>query len=122
MAEALACGTPVIALSHGSVPEVIEDGVTGFICSNEEELVAAVGRLDELDRARCRAEAERRFSPAAMGAAYERLYERLHPRSAHTTRSVMQLDDHPSLRRRPAPERIGMHPTSKVAVGARRAL
>jgi glycosyltransferase involved in cell wall biosynthesis len=76
MAEALACGTPVIALREGSVPEVIEDGVTGFICSDEAEMVAAVGRLDEVDRARCRAEAERRFSPTAMALAYERLYER----------------------------------------------
>jgi glycosyltransferase involved in cell wall biosynthesis len=74
MVEALACGTPVIALDHGSVREVIQDGVTGFICSNEEEMVAAVGRLGELDRARCRAEAERRFSPSAMAAAYEQLY------------------------------------------------
>jgi glycosyltransferase involved in cell wall biosynthesis len=77
MVEALACGTPVIALDQGSVPEVIQDGVTGFICSNEEEMVAAVGRLGELDRARCRAEAERRFSPSAMAAAYEQLYARL---------------------------------------------
>jgi glycosyltransferase involved in cell wall biosynthesis len=77
MVEALACGTPVIALRGGSVPEVIEDGVTGFICSNEEELVAAVGRLDELDRARCRAEAERRFSPSAMADQYEAVYEQL---------------------------------------------
>jgi len=75
MAEALACGTPVIALSGGSVPEVIEDGVTGFICSSEEEMVAAVGRLSEIDRGRCRAEAERRFSPEAMATAYESLYE-----------------------------------------------
>lgn len=77
MAEALACGTPVIALDDGSVPEVIEDGVTGFICSTEQEMVAAVGRLDEIDRARCRAEAERRFSPTVMARAYERLYEHL---------------------------------------------
>ena len=77
MAEALACGTPVIALDDGSVPEVIEDGVTGFICSNEEEMVSAIGRLDEIDRARCRAEAERRFSPVAMAKAYENVYQSL---------------------------------------------
>jgi glycosyltransferase involved in cell wall biosynthesis len=77
MAEALACGTPVIALNEGSVPEVIQDGLTGFICSSEEEMVAAIARLGEIDRARCRAEAERRFSPAAMAAAYERIYSRL---------------------------------------------
>lgn len=77
MVEALACGTPVIALRDGSVPEVIDDGVTGFVCSDEEEMVSAVGRLAELDRARCRAEAERRFSPTAMASAYEALYDRL---------------------------------------------
>jgi glycosyltransferase involved in cell wall biosynthesis len=74
MPEALACGTPVIALREGSVPEVIEDGVTGFICHFEDEMVRAVERLPELDRALCRAEAERRYSPAAMADSYERVY------------------------------------------------
>jgi glycosyltransferase involved in cell wall biosynthesis len=77
MVEALACGTPVVALCGGSVAEVIEDGVTGFIRETEDDLVDAVGRLTELDRGRCRAEAERRFSPAAMTDAYERVYGRL---------------------------------------------
>jgi glycosyltransferase involved in cell wall biosynthesis len=77
MPEALACGTPVIALREGSVPEVIEDGQTGFICHFEAELVRAVDRLAELSRARCRAEAERRFSPAAMADAYEQVYANL---------------------------------------------
>jgi glycosyltransferase involved in cell wall biosynthesis len=77
MVEALACGTPVIALNDGSVPEVLEDGVTGFICSNEDEMVAAVGRLGEIDRARCRAVAEERFSPAKMAEQYEQVYARL---------------------------------------------
>jgi len=92
MVEALACGTPVIALGEGSVPEVIEDGVTGFICSSEEELVAAIGRLGELDRARCRAEAERRFSPAAMAAAYEQIYARLRRRRALLRLPVSRTD------------------------------
>jgi glycosyltransferase involved in cell wall biosynthesis len=77
MVEALACGTPVLALRAGSVPEVVRDGVTGFICETEDELVAAVSRLGELDRWSCRLEVERRFSPAAMARAYERVYERL---------------------------------------------
>jgi glycosyltransferase involved in cell wall biosynthesis len=72
--EALACGTPVLAFGEGSVPELIEDGVTGFVCKTEDELVDAVGRISELDRARCRADAERRFSPTAMVDAYERVY------------------------------------------------
>ncbi len=77
MIEALACGTPVLALRRGSVPEVLRDGVTGFACSSEDELVRAVERLDEIDRSRCRQEAEQRFSASAMADAYERVYERL---------------------------------------------
>ncbi|HEV8638900.1 MAG TPA: glycosyltransferase family 4 protein [Chloroflexota bacterium] len=77
MPEALACGTPVIALRHGSVPEVLAHGQTGFVCDDEDGMVEAIGRLGELDRAHCRAEAERRFSPSAMAAAYERVYEQL---------------------------------------------
>ena len=74
MPEALACGTPVLALRCGSVPEVVWDGVTGFIRDTVEALVEAVGHLSELDRACCRAEAERRFSPPVMADAYERVY------------------------------------------------
>ena len=59
MVEALACGTPVLALNGGSVPEVIQDGVTGFIRETENELVDVLGRITELDRIRCRKEAER---------------------------------------------------------------
>jgi len=77
MVEALACGTPVLAFRHGSVPEVLEHGVTGFICDTEDEMVDAVGRIDEIDRRRCRAEVERRFTPATMADAYERVYDRL---------------------------------------------
>jgi glycosyltransferase involved in cell wall biosynthesis len=77
MPEALACGTPVLALRDGSVPEVIEQGVTGFICHLEDELVQAVQRIPELDRGRCRSEAARRFSPAAMADGYEQIYAHL---------------------------------------------
>ncbi|MCA1647173.1 MAG: glycosyltransferase family 4 protein [Chloroflexi bacterium] len=91
MVEALACGTPVIALREGSVPEVIEDGVTGFICANEDEMVAAVGRLGEIDRGRCRAEAERRFSPDGMARGYEAVYDALlrHEGQAERQRVVL---------------------------------
>jgi glycosyltransferase involved in cell wall biosynthesis len=77
MAEALACGTPVLAFGEGSVPELIKDGETGFVRHTEDELVEAVGRIPEIDRARCRADAERRFSPVAMVDAYERVYTNL---------------------------------------------
>ena len=74
MAEALACGTPVIALRAGSVPEIIEHGVTGFICDSEDDMVAAIEQIGDLDRRRCRREAERRFSPDQMAEHYEQVY------------------------------------------------
>jgi len=77
MIEAMACGTPVIAMRRGSVPEVIEDGVTGFIVDTEEEAIAAVHRLPELDRDRVRRRFEARFTGRRMAEDYVRLYERL---------------------------------------------
>jgi len=56
------------------VPEVLEHGVTGFVGHTEDDLVAAVGRLDELDRGACRVMAERRFSPSAMADTYEAVF------------------------------------------------
>jgi glycosyltransferase involved in cell wall biosynthesis len=75
MVEALACGTPVIALRAGSVPEVVRNGVSGFVCDTEEEMVAAVERIGEIDRLMCRHEVEHRFSAEAMADRYERVYE-----------------------------------------------
>jgi glycosyltransferase involved in cell wall biosynthesis len=77
MIEAAACGTPVIAFGHGSVPEIIEDGVTGFIVNDEAEAVAALQRVDSLDRGKIRAEFERRFSARRMAADYLAIYESL---------------------------------------------
>lgn len=77
MIEAMACGTPVVAWRNGSVPEVVEHGVTGFIVESEDEAIEAIGRLHELDRARIRREFERRFSATAMARAYVDLYHRL---------------------------------------------
>jgi len=77
MIEALACGTPVLALSAGSVPEVIEDGKTGFVCATEEALRETVARIGEIDRAVCRRTAEERFSAERMTDEYERVYDAL---------------------------------------------
>src|SRR5947207_6595031 len=74
MIEAMACGTPVIAFRRGSVPEVIDDGVTGFIVDNEEQAVAAIKRIGELDRRRVRATFERRFTARRMAEDYLRHY------------------------------------------------
>ena len=74
MAEALACGTPVVAFRRGAVPEVVEHGVTGFVCDTADEMAEAVRRLPELSRARCRASYEERFSDRVVVDGYERLY------------------------------------------------
>jgi glycosyltransferase involved in cell wall biosynthesis len=74
MAEALACGTPVIGLRRGSVPEIVEDGVNGFACDSLEEMAAAVGRISTIDRRTCRAICEQRFGADAITDAYLRLY------------------------------------------------
>jgi glycosyltransferase involved in cell wall biosynthesis len=76
MIEAMACSTPVIAWNRGAVPEVIEDGVSGFIVESEAEAVEAVRRLPELDRRQVRAAFERRFSAEIMASHYVDLYER----------------------------------------------
>ena len=75
--EALACGTPVIAYARGSMPELIEDGVTGFLVRNLDEAIAAIGRVGGIDRAACRRAAERRFSVDRMADEYLALYRRL---------------------------------------------
>jgi glycosyltransferase involved in cell wall biosynthesis len=77
MVEAMACGTPVIASRCGSVPEVIDDGVTGFICDDLEQAVAAVARVPELSRATCRRMFEQRFTAARMTHDYVSIYRRV---------------------------------------------
>ena len=77
MIEAMACGTPVIAFRHGSVPEVIEDGVSGFIVDDEESATDATRRINELDRRKVREAFERRFTVSMMAEAYLELYRDL---------------------------------------------
>jgi glycosyltransferase involved in cell wall biosynthesis len=77
MIEALACGTPVIAWRRGSVPEVVEDGVTGYVVESIEEALAAVGRVDRLSRARCREAFETRFDAERMARDYLDVYRRV---------------------------------------------
>ena len=77
MIEAMACGTPVIAYRSGSVPEVVEDGVTGFIVEDEEQAVAAVHQLGRLNRRKIRSRFEARFSAHRMAREYESQYRKL---------------------------------------------
>ncbi len=88
MIEAMACGTPVIAFRAGSVPEVIEDGVTGFVVSNMAEACEAVKRLPELSRAVIRARFEERFTAGRMAEDYVGLYRRLAVRRRPALRVV----------------------------------
>ncbi len=84
MIEAMACGTPVIAFNRGSVPEVIEDGLTGFIVEDETSAISAVARLDELSTAAIRHRFETRFTARRMAEDYLAIYRQL----AHMERNL----------------------------------
>lgn len=77
MIESMACGTPVVAWHCGSVPEVLEEGISGYIVRSETEALAAIRRVGELDRRRVRAAFERRFTSATMAHAYLDIYATL---------------------------------------------
>jgi glycosyltransferase involved in cell wall biosynthesis len=96
MIEALACGTPVIAYRCGSVPEVLQDGVTGFVVEDLDQAERAVARVAELSRRRCREVFEERFSVERMACDYLRVY-----------RHVLQQPVPPNGHRRVAPNRDG---------------
>lgn len=97
MVEAMACGTPVVALGHGSVPEVVIDGCTGVVVEHEGELPAAIARVRGLDPAACRQHAEKCFGVEVMAAGYEDVYRRLGQRRA------MQVEPAVVARRPEAP-------------------
>ena len=75
--EAMACGTPVIAYRKGSMPELIEDGVTGFLVDSFDQAIAAIERIGEIDRAACRKHVERHFTVDRMADRYVELYQKL---------------------------------------------
>jgi len=77
MIEAMACGTPVVAFPMGAVPEVVAEGVSGFVVGSIDAAVEAVGQLDQIDRRRCRAHFERRFSAERMAEGYLKIYRRI---------------------------------------------
>lgn len=91
--EAMATGTPVVAFGHGSVPEVMEDGVTGFIVSSLDEMVEATRRVADLSRERCRQVFEARFTAKRMAEDYVALYEEIvQQRQAKYEAPVFSLD------------------------------
>ena len=78
MAEALACGTPVIGFSRGSVPEIVRQGITGACCDSEEMMVEAARQVDSFNRQACRADAETRFDFDKLTEDYIELYDLIH--------------------------------------------
>ena len=88
MIEAMACGTPVVAYRQGSVPEVIDDGVTGFLVESIEESVQALDKIQYFDRQRCRQVFEERFSAARMAGDYLKIYNKLLP--TQTRRAIVR--------------------------------
>jgi glycosyltransferase involved in cell wall biosynthesis len=95
MIEAMACGTPVIAFNRGSVPEIIDDGVTGFVVEDVEGAIGAVDRLGQLSREKIRKQFEKRFTARRMAQDYLAIYRSLADRIAPHLRLV--ADDAPAL-------------------------
>lgn len=85
MIESLACGTPVIAYGHGAVPEILEDGVNGFIATDQEQAVQAAAKVDLLDRKMCRHTFEQRFTAQRMAQQYLAAYRRVQDRQCRMT-------------------------------------
>jgi glycosyltransferase involved in cell wall biosynthesis len=88
MIEAMACGTPVIAFNCGSVPEVMDDGLTGFIVDNVDQAVKALGKVDTLDRAKVRATFDRRWTARRMAEDYVDVYQSLAVKSKPRLRAL----------------------------------
>ena len=93
MIEAMACGTPVIAFRRGSVPEVVDHGVSGFVVDSLDEAVGAVGQLGRLDRARVRATFEKRFTAERMARDYIDIYRRLAGAGPHPLARAPRADE-----------------------------
>lgn len=77
MIESMACGSPVVAFNHGSIPEVIQHGKTGYTVKNVDEMINAIKQLDKIDRSYCRDYAISNFNERIMGERYENLYEKI---------------------------------------------
>ena len=90
MVEALACGTPVLVSPLGAAPEIVDDGVTGFLCADDDAFVNAIGRVRSVDRAACRAAVEQRFSGARMTRDHLELYGQLVTRRTIDLTEVVQ--------------------------------
>jgi len=97
MIEAMACGTPVVALRQGAVPEVVVDGVTGFTCDDPGDLAELIGRAATIDPSACRAHVAAMFGVEQFGSGYERIYRR-------ALRAMPQRDGPPETSGRSRPD------------------
>jgi glycosyltransferase involved in cell wall biosynthesis len=124
MIEAMACGTPVIAWGHGSVPEIIENGVTGFIVDRVDAAVDAVTRLSQLASCRIRQTFESRFSVERMADCYLNLYRELVQGSMRNNGRT--LADHWNLERLPgatlSKRLYASGPTTTFSIGSAQAV
>jgi glycosyltransferase involved in cell wall biosynthesis len=93
MIEAMACGTPVVAFGCGSAPEVVDDGVTGYIVKDADAAVAAVGAIENLDRREVRRRFDRRFSATAMARGYLDVYADRLARAPFAEELVRETED-----------------------------
>lgn len=75
--EAMACGTPIIAFNRGSMPEIISDGITGFLVHNLDEMIKAVSKIKQINRSQCHKLAKERFSVDRMIKDYIKVYEKI---------------------------------------------
>jgi glycosyltransferase involved in cell wall biosynthesis len=99
--EAMACGAPVVAFALGSIPELVQDGVTGYVVQDVDEMVQAVRKLGRIDRAACRAHALKNFSARRMADGYEEVYRRavgMNSASSEVKRTVSELHQQVSSR------------------------
>ena len=98
MIEAFACGTPVIAYRHGSVPEIVTDGVTGFVVDNQEQALNALRNIDSIDRRRCREVFEQRFSARQMAHRYVELYDAVRSAPSNAKRPTLAGNAQPEFK------------------------
>lgn len=96
--EAMAVGTPVIALNSGAIPEVVQDGLTGYVCTSIDEMVAAVSKIPDIERAVCRAHVEQNFTAKTMTKQYLAIYNQLIGSYSNAPKSAFAL---PSLLSKP---------------------
>jgi glycosyltransferase involved in cell wall biosynthesis len=121
MIEAMACGTPVLAFRQGSVPEIVEDGITGYVVNSVEEAIPSIGRVLALDRRRVRRRFEERFTVRRMAQGYLDIYRESDPNSTYLRASNVPATTEgirPPLRHLPTLHELDGHAQGKTGSAA----